>query len=83
MHRLTHVCFPCMKSRRAGLGTGPVCPKCNKPMIRLHYRVRIPKQKPRLWKEFFKWLTDNYPYYRKWRAADGSYKEVEPDERSY
>lgn len=60
----TFICFECMESRRSTIFANPHCPLCQKSMIRLGYKIRIPKKDRKLWNEFGKWLKEMNPYYK-------------------
>ena len=60
----TYICYPCMETRRAEPYQACRCPKCGNPMIHLHYKIRVPKKKRKLWIEFKEWLTTTYVYYK-------------------
>lgn len=47
--------------RNARATGGAVCPDCKQEMNSLFYKIRIPKRKPKLWKQFKEWLSNNYP----------------------
>ena len=54
-----------MTSARSGINDSTRrCPKCGKEMIKLHYKIRIPKKDRKSWIEFKDWLIKTYPYYK-------------------
>lgn len=64
MFHNTYICFKDMQSARANC---PVrCPICGKEMIRLHYKISIPKKKRKLWNKFADWLGSYWVYYKEY-----------------
>jgi hypothetical protein len=54
-----------MEARRASRANQECrCPKCGKDMVRLHFKIRIPKKDRKKWDEFKDWLTTTYVYYK-------------------
>ena len=54
-----------MTSARSGLNEKPRrCPKCGKEMIKLNYKIRIPKKDRKSWVAFKEWLVKEHPYYK-------------------
>lgn len=64
MHRDTCVCFNCMTSCRSINGMTRICPKCQKEMITLSHKIRIPIKDKKLWNKFKIFLMQYNDYYK-------------------
>lgn len=64
MHCETSICFNCMLSCRSMYITTRICPKCQREMITLSDRIRIPKRNRKLWDKFKIFLSNYNDYYK-------------------
>ena len=73
----TYVCFKCMRTSRIREeehlspelhrpkgAQMPTCPDCGDQLRPLSTNIRVPKRKPKLWRDFKNWLSGLNDYYK-------------------
>lgn len=83
-HRHTFVCLDCMEVQRRGMVDARqneyqlncTCSKCNRSMMLLSYRIRVPRKSKKKWDEFRLFLMENEHYRKRYAEIVGDGHEL-------